>query len=128
MAFADHFRGPLDRFAIADPRLVDADVQIVIAQQSMLDDFQVQFAHAAEISVWPVSSFSRARNVGSCRFIISSTSASFLRSVELSGSMAIEITVSGKSIDSSTIGACASHSVSPVIECRRPMTPTMSPA
>ena len=58
------------------------------------------------MSVWPVSSFSRARKVGSCRFIMSSTSASFLRSVEVSGSMAIEMTVSGKAIDSSRIGSC----------------------
>ena len=56
------------------------------------------------MSVWPVSSLSLARKVGSCRFIMSSTSASFLRSVELSGSMAIEMTVSGKAIDSSRIG------------------------
>ena len=57
------------------------------------------------MSVWPVSSFSRARKVGSCRFIISSTSASFFRSVELSGSMAMEMTVSGKVIDSRRIGS-----------------------
>ena len=78
--------------------------------------------------VCPVSSFSRARKVGSCRFIISSTSESFFRSVELSGSMAMEMTVSGNWIDSSRIGSWASQSVSPVTECRRPMTPMMSPA
>ena len=42
--------------------------------------------------------------------------------------MAIEMTVSGNWIDSSRIGSAASQSVSPVTECRRPMTPTMSPA
>ena len=68
------------------------------------------------MSVWPVSSFSRARNVGSCRFIMSNTSASFLRSVEVSGSMAIEMTVSGKAIDSSKIGSCVLQSVSPVTD------------
>ena len=80
------------------------------------------------MSVWPVSSFSRARKVGSCRFIMSSTSASFLRSVEVSGSMAIEMTVSGKAIDSSRIGSCVLQSVSPVTEWRRPTMPMMSPA
>jgi len=57
-----------------------------------------------------------------------SVSDSFLRSSVLSASIAIEITVSGKSIEASRIGSRVSHSVSPVIESRRPMTPTMSPA
>ena len=81
-----------------------------------------------EISVCPVSSLSLARNVGSCRFIISRTSESFFRSRLVSGSIAIEITVSGNSIDSRITGASVSHSVSPVMLLRGPMTPTMSPA
>ena len=80
------------------------------------------------ISVWPVSGFSSARNVGSCLRSMVSVSASFLRSSVLSGSIDIEMTVSGNSIDASRIGSRVSHSVSPVIESRRPMTPTMSPA
>ena len=47
---------------------------------------------------------------------MSNTSASFFRSVEVSGSMAIEMTVSGKAIDSSRIGSCGLQSVSPVID------------
>ena len=80
------------------------------------------------MSVWPVSGFSSARNVGSCFRSIVSVSLSFLRSSVLSGSIAIEMTVSGNSIDASRIGSRVSHSVSPVIESRRPITPTMSPA
>ena len=81
VAGADDFGRVLDRFAIADPRLVDAHVQVEIAQQPVLDDFQVQLAHAADQRLAGFLVF-LARKVGSCRFIISSTSASFLRSVE----------------------------------------------
>ena len=42
--------------------------------------------------------------------------------------MAIEITGSGNSIDSRTIGWFSSHSVSPVVESRRPTAAAMSPA
>jgi hypothetical protein len=44
------------------------------------------------------------------------------------GSMATEMTGSGKLIDSSTIGASEPASVSPVVVCFRPMTAQMSPA
>ena len=44
------------------------------------------------------------------------------------GSIAIEITGSGKSIDSSRIGAFTAASVSPVTTSRRPTTAAMSPA
>ena len=44
------------------------------------------------------------------------------------GSMATEMTGSGKVMDSSTTGLSASQSVSPVVVCFRPMTAQMSPA
>ena len=48
VAFADDFDGVVDRLAVADLRLVELDVQIEIAQQAILDDLQVQLAHAAD--------------------------------------------------------------------------------
>src|SRR5205085_8452674 len=41
------FGGPLDRFSVTDPRLVNAHVQVVVAEQAVLDHLQVQFAHSA---------------------------------------------------------------------------------
>ena len=48
VALAGDFHRLLDRLAVADPRLVDADVQAEVAQQPVLDHLQVQFAHAAD--------------------------------------------------------------------------------
>ena len=48
VALAGHFDRLLDRLAVAHPRLVDADVQLEVAQQPVLDHFQVQLAHAAD--------------------------------------------------------------------------------
>jgi hypothetical protein len=42
--------------------------------------------------------------------------------------MAIEMTGSGNSMRSSTIGLFSSHSVSPVVVSRRPTAAAMSPA
>ncbi len=80
------------------------------------------------MSVCPVSSLSVARNVGSCFLSIASVSASLSFSAVLSGSIAIEMTVSGNWIDSSRIGWRVSQTVSPVTDSRSPMRPTMSPA
>src|ERR1044072_6361551 len=44
------------------------------------------------------------------------------------GSIATWMTGAGKSMDSRITGCLSSHSVSPVVVCFRPMTPTMSPA
>ena len=81
-----------------------------------------------EMIVWPVSSLTFARNVGSCLPRRASVSSSFFLSAEDSGSTAIEITVSGNAIVSSRIGFSGSHNVSPVTVSFMPMTPTMSPA
>ena len=48
VALADDLDGVLDRLAVADLRLMDLDVEVEVAQQAMLDDFQVQLAHAAD--------------------------------------------------------------------------------
>ena len=48
MALAGHLDRPGDRLAIAHPRLVHPHVQPVVAQQPVLDHFQVQLAHAAD--------------------------------------------------------------------------------
>ena len=42
---ASNFDRTLDRFAIADLRLVKLDLQVEVAQQAVHDHFQVQFAH-----------------------------------------------------------------------------------
>ena len=65
VAFAGDFDHPLDRLAIAHARLVDLHVEIEVAQQPMLDHFQVQLAHAADQRLARLA-FSLARNVGSC--------------------------------------------------------------
>ena len=78
--------------------------------------------------VWPVS-------MSVCFWKVGSSSDSFWRaSVSLSwsalvlGSMATWMTGSGNSRASSTIGALASQSVSPVVVCFSPTAATMSPA
>ena len=81
-----------------------------------------------EMMVWPVSLSVRRRNVGSssasrCKAVdILSASALVL------GSIATEMTGSGKLIDSRMIGLPRSDSVSPVNVCLRPTMATMSPA
>src|SRR5580698_1729309 len=74
-----------------------------------------------EMTVWPVSSSVRTRNVGS-------SSASFWRAMPILscsalvfGSTATEMTGSGNVICSRTIGYFSSQSVSPVVVLRRPM-------
>ena len=80
------------------------------------------------IRVWPVSSSEVTRKVGSS----SASRASPLPSLSWStfdfGSTATEITGSGKVIDSSTIGALSTASVSPVVVDLRPTPAAMSPA
>ena len=80
------------------------------------------------ISVWPVCSSTRTRKVGSSSARRCSALASLSWSALLLGSTAIEITGSGNSIASNTIGVPGSASVSPVKVCFRPTIAPMSPA
>ena len=48
VAFARGFDRFLHRLAIADARLVNADVQFEVAQQAVLDHLEVQLSHAAD--------------------------------------------------------------------------------
>jgi hypothetical protein len=48
MALTANFDAFLDRFAIADPRLVHAHVEPIIAEQAVLDHFQMQLTHSAD--------------------------------------------------------------------------------
>ena len=73
-----------------------------------------------EISVWPVSRLTLTRKDGSSRASLASDSPSLSWSALVFGSIAIWMTGSGNSIDSSTIGCAGSHSVSPVVVSRRP--------
>jgi hypothetical protein len=81
-----------------------------------------------EMIVWPVSSSVVTRNVGSS----SARRASPLPSLSWSafdfGSTATAITGSGNVIDSSTIGADSTASVSPVVVDLSPTPAAMSPA
>ena len=77
---------------------------------------------------WPVSSSVWTRNVGSSAISFERPTPSFSWSVLVFGSMATEMTGSGKSIDSRTTGFFSSQSVSPVATCFRPTAAAMSPA
>jgi hypothetical protein len=72
--------------------------------------------------VWPVSSSRETWNVGSSSASFWIAVESFSWSALVFGSTATWMTGSGKVIDSSTIGACASLSVSPVVVSFSPMT------
>ena len=74
------------------------------------------------ISVWPVSSLRFTRNVGSSATSFWMAVESFSWSPLVFGSMATEITGSGKVIDSRMIGFAGSHRVSPVVVSLRPIT------
>ncbi len=78
--------------------------------------------------VWPVSSSDETRKVGSSSARRCSPVPSLSWSPFVFGSIATEITGSGKVIDSSTIGEVSTASVSPVVVCFRPTPAAMSPA
>ena len=80
------------------------------------------------ISVWPVSSSVETRKVGSSSERRWSPWPSLSWSPFVFGSIATEMTGSGKVIDSSTIGALSMASVSPVVDCLRPTAAAISPA
>ncbi len=81
-----------------------------------------------EITVWPVSSSETTRKVGSSSARRASEVDSLSSSALVLGSIATEITGSGNTIDSSTIGWRGSHSVSPVPANLRPTAAPSSPA
>ena len=78
--------------------------------------------------VWPVSSSVRTWKVGSSSDERAERLASLSWSTLVFGSIATEITGSGNSMRSSTIGCAGSQSVSPVVVFLRPTAATMSPA
>ena len=78
--------------------------------------------------VWPVSSSVRTWKVGSSSESELSALPSLSWSTLVLGSIATEMTGSGNSIRSSTIGFDGSQSVSPVVVFFRPTAATMSPA
>ena len=80
-----------------------------------------------EITVWPVSSSNFTTNVGSSSESLASPAPSLSWSALVFGSTATEMTGMGNVIDSSTTGLSGSQIVSPVVECFRPTTATMSP-
>ena len=81
-----------------------------------------------EIRVWPVSSSVWTRKVGSSSDRRCRPAPSLSWSAFVFGSIATAITGSGKSIDSSTIGAVSIASVSPVVELLIPTPAAISPA
>ena len=72
--------------------------------------------------VWPVSSSRETWNVGSSSARRWIAVDSFSWSALVFGSTATWMTGSGNVMDSSTIGACGSHKVSPVVVSLRPIT------
>ncbi len=80
------------------------------------------------IRVWPVSSSEVTRKVGSSSDSRASPAPSLSWSPFVFGSIATEITGSGKVIRSSTMGALSTASVSPVVVCLSPTPAAISPA
>ena len=78
--------------------------------------------------VWPVSSSDETRKVGSSSASRWSAVASLSWSPFVFGSIATEMTGSGNVIDSSTIGAESTASVSPVVVNFSPTAAAISPA
>ena len=128
VALAGDFHRPLDRLAVADPRLVDADVQPEVAEQAVLDHFQVQLAHAADERLAGLLVFAGAeggvlplhhlQHVGQ---LLALGRASPARWPSRSPFRERRSIPAGS-------GSWTLHSVSPVIEWRRPTMPMMSPA
>ncbi|VCQ35218.1 Uncharacterised protein [Burkholderia pseudomallei] len=81
-----------------------------------------------EMIVWPDSSSVCTRNDGSSCARRFSARPIFSWSAFVFGSTACEITGSGNTMRSSTIGCAGSHSVSPVVASFRPTAAAMSPA
>ena len=81
-----------------------------------------------EMTVWPVSSSLRTRNVGSSSESDLRALPSLSWSLFVLGSMATWITGSGNSMRSRTTGSLRSHRVSPVVVSLKPRPATMSPA
>ncbi len=77
---------------------------------------------------WPVSSFSLTVKVGSSRSSWCSALSSFVRSERVRGSMAMEMTGSGKCISPSRTGNWSLPIVSPVCASLKPTTTATSPA
>ena len=73
------------------------------------------------MSVWPVSSLRLTRKVGSSSASFWMARESFSWSPLVFGSIATEMTGSGKLIDSRTIWFAGSHRVSPVVTSLSPM-------
>ena len=80
-----------------------------------------------EMTVWPVSSSVRTRNVGSSSVSANSALPSLSWSALVLGSTATWITGSGNSSVSRRMGWSGSHRVSPVVVSLSPTAATMSP-
>ena len=80
------------------------------------------------MTTWPVSVSVFTRNVGSSAISLPRPMPSFSWSAFVFGSMASEMTGSGKSIASRMTGFFSSHTVSPVETDFRPTAAAMSPA
>ena len=78
--------------------------------------------------VWPVSWSVRTRKVGSSSASLTSAIPSLSCSAFVLGSMAMSMTGSGNTIDSSSTAEPVAHRVSPVVVLLRPTAATMSPA
>lgn len=103
-----------DGLAVGDLGLAHIGGHIEFALHAVDDDFQMQLAHAGNdgLARLLVTADPEGRVLGSkaCQ-----RQAHFSWSALLLGSTAWAITGSGKEIFSSTMGACGSHSVSPVL-------------
>ena len=113
-------RGLANGLAVGDLRLADVGVDFEFAQQAIDDDLQVQFAHPGNQRLAGFAVDADAEGRVLVRELLPATRPSRSWSALVLGSIAIWMTGSGNSIDSSTIGCAGSQSVSPVVVSRRP--------
>ena len=127
IAFADRLSFVVDRFLVTDARLVNAHVQIEIALQAMLNHFQMQLAHAADNGLAGLFVFMGAkRGVLPLQHLQNFAQLLAVRRAFRFHRRRNDGFRKLNRLQQS--GDFGSHNVSPVIDCRGPITPTMSPA
>jgi hypothetical protein len=112
--------GLLHPLAVGDLGLARVRLDLVLALQAVDDDLQVELAHAVDERL-PALLVGVDRNDGSSIASFWSPTPILSWSALVFGSIAMEITGSGKVIRSSTMGCFSSQRVSPVRESRSPL-------
>ena len=118
-----------DRLAVGDLRLADVGADLELAHQAVDDDLEVQLAHAGDDRLAGLLVGADPEGRILLRQLAAAPVASFSWSALVLGSMATEMTGSGKSIDSSRIGVLGiAERVAGASPSLRPTAAAMSPA